>query len=228
MTQPVLTVRGVGLVRGERRILSGATFDADREVVAIMGPSGSGKTTAPRCRPRAVSIGQIAVDDVVLETRWSGKRSGRSAARSGWSSVPCLFEHLSALDNVWLAPIHAHRIAPGEARRGGIELLKAFGVDHRAHALPRNLSGGEAQRVAIARALAVNPPILLMDEPTASLDPVRRGELGELIRGLTREGRTIVIATHDEEFARTWATRRLRLESGAVVQDGVQRLTSRD
>jgi ABC-type polar amino acid transport system ATPase subunit len=234
MTQPVLTVRGVGLARGERRILSGATFDADRgEVVAIMGPSGSGKTTLLRAIAglEPFQSGQIAVDDVVFE---GGTRLGRQTLRALCRKVGmvfqfhCLFEHLSALDNVCLAPIHAHRIAPAEARRGGIELLKAFGVDHRAHALPRNLSGGEAQRVAIARALAVNPPVLLMDEPTASLDPVRRGELGELIRGLTREGRTIVIATHDEEFARTWATRRLRLENGVVVQEGVQRLTSRD
>jgi ABC-type polar amino acid transport system ATPase subunit len=234
MTQPVLTVRGVGLARGERRILSGATFDADRgEVVAIMGPSGSGKTTLLRAIAglEPFQSGQIAVDDVVFE---GGTRLGRQTLRALCRKVGmvfqfhCLFEHLSALDNVCLAPIHAHRIAPAEARRGGFELLKAFGVDHRAHALPRNLSGGEAQRVAIARALAVNPPVLLMDEPTASLDPARRGELGELIRGLTREGRTIVIATHDEEFARTWATRRLRLENGVVVQEGVQRLTSRD
>jgi len=128
----------------------------------------------------------------------------------------CLFEHLSAIDNVCLAPVHAHSVPAPEAARRGRELLRAFGVEHRAEALPRELSGGEAQRVAIARALAVDPPVLLMDEPTASLDAARRGELGDLLRGLTGQNRTIVIATHDEEFARFCGARVLRMENGVV------------
>ena len=83
----------------------------------------------------------------------------------------CLFEHLPAVKNVWLAPVHAHGVRPADAEQRALELLRMLGVDHRAQALPRELSGGEAQRVAIARALAVDPPVLLMDEPTASLDP---------------------------------------------------------
>ena len=129
----------------------------------------------------------------------------------------CLFEHLTAIENVCLAPVHAHRVAADEARRRGLELLRAFGVDHRAAALPRQLSGGEAQRVAIARALAVDPPLLLMDEPTASLDPERRTELGALLQGLQRQRRTLVISTHDEDFARDFATRIVRLRNGIVV-----------
>ena len=108
-------------------------------------------------------------------------------------------------------------MAPADAERRGRELLSTFGVEHRATALPRELSGGEAQRVAIARALAVDPPVLLMDEPTASLDPARRGELGELLQGLLRQGRTLVVATHDEEFARSWATRMVRLNEGRLT-----------
>ena len=104
---------------------------------------------------------------------------------------------------------------PRRARR---ELLAAFGVEHRAQAWPRELSGGEAQRVAIARALAVDPPMLLMDEPTASLDPERREELGELLRGLLAQGRTLLVATHDEEFARRFATRVVRMEQGVVKE----------
>ena len=125
---------------------------------------------------------------------------------------------MSAIANVCLAPVHAHRVTPVEARRRGLELLTTFGVEHRADALPRQLSGGEAQRVAIARALAVDPPVLLMDEPTASLDPARRAELGELLRRLTGRDRTIVVATHDEAFARGCATRVLRVADGRVFE----------
>ena len=127
----------------------------------------------------------------------------------------CLFEHLSALENVCLAPVHAHGVAPARrASARALELLRALGVEHRAAALPRELSGGEAQRVAIARALAVDPPLLLMDEPTASLDPERRAELGALLQGLQRQQRTLVVATHDEDFARDFATRIVRLRDG--------------
>jgi ABC-type polar amino acid transport system ATPase subunit len=128
----------------------------------------------------------------------------------------CLFEHLSALNNVCLAPVHAHGVPSREAERRGLELLTAFGVEHRADALPRQLSGGEAQRVAIARALAVDPPVLLLDEPTAALDTARRNDLGELLLQLRADGRTLVIATHDEEFARAWSTRTLFLRDGLI------------
>ena len=101
--------------------------------------------------------------------------------------------------------------------RADANCCAAFGVEHRATAYPRELSGGEAQRVAIARALAVDPPVLLMDEPTASLDPERRVELGELLQGLLRQQRTLVVSTHDEEFAREFATRIVRLKDGVVV-----------
>src|SRR5207253_7933976 len=126
--------------------------------------------------------------------------------------------HLTALKNVWLAPVHAHGVPMQQAQARAGELLRRLGVHHREHALPRELSGGEAQRVAIARALAVDPPLLLMDEPTASLDPPRRAELGQLIRGLLREGRTLIVATHDEEFARGCATRVLRVSEGIVFE----------
>ena len=96
-------------------------------------------------------------------------------------------------------------------------MLFRSGVDPRAAALPRELSGGEAQRVAIARALAVNPPVPLLDEPTASLDPDRREDLAALLRDLARQGRTLVVATHDEDFARRIATRTLRLVDGVLT-----------
>src|SRR5262249_4141364 len=149
------------------------------ELVAIMGPSGSGKTTVLRTVAglERFESGRIAVDDVTLEGGVEIPPSILKQLRRKVGMVfqfHCLFEHLTAIANVCLAPVHAHGVAPAHAERRARELLDAFGVHHRAGALPRELSGGEAQRVAIARALAVDPPVLLMDEPTASLDPLRR------------------------------------------------------
>lgn len=218
----VLRVENVHLRRGTRPILRGVSVEIARgELVALMGPSGSGKTTILRAAAglEAFERGRIVVDGVTLE---GGRIAAPATLRELRRKIGmvfqfhCLFEHLSAIENVCLAPVHAHGVSPQEAARRGRELLTAFGVDHRADALPRQLSGGEAQRVAIARALAVDPPVLLMDEPTASLDPERRGELGELLRGLLRQQRTLVVSTHDEEFARAFATRIVRLNAGAL------------
>src|SRR5438094_5504226 len=187
-----------------------------------MGPSGSGKTTILRAIAalEPFDAGTIGVDDLTIG---GGSPMPSATLRQLRRKVGfvfqfhCLFEHLTALGNVCLAPVHAYSQPLPDAQRHGRELLRALGVDHRAHALPRELSGGEAQRVAIARALAVDPPVLLMDEPTASLDPLRRAELGELLRGLLAHGRTLVVATHDEEFARDWATRIVRMADGQIA-----------
>ncbi|HET7710436.1 MAG TPA: ATP-binding cassette domain-containing protein, partial [Thermoanaerobaculia bacterium] len=131
-----------------------------------------------------------------------------------------LFDHLTVLQNVTLAPIHVAGASAADADRRAVELLESLGVAHRRDALPKALSGGEAQRVAIARAMAMDPPLLLMDEPTASLDPARRGELGETLRALTTERRTLLITTHDVEFARGFASRVVVLAEGRVVEEG--------
>ena len=221
--EPVLRLHGVRLERGTRTILDGISLDvAPRELVAIMGPSGSGKTTVLRAVAglETFSDGRILVGSVALESRGRTAAAALRGLRREVGMVfqfHCLFEHLSAIENVCLAPVHAHGIGIDEARRRARELLNAFGVDHRAAAFPRELSGGEAQRVAIARALAVDPPLLLMDEPTASLDPARRSELGQLLRNLRAQGRTLMIATHDEDFAREFATRIVRIEDGRLM-----------
>jgi ABC-type polar amino acid transport system ATPase subunit len=223
MNAAVLRLTDLHLQRGVRRVLTGVTLEARRgELVALMGPSGSGKTTVLRAVAglERFHAGRIAVDDVVIEggTLPSALTLKHLRRRVGMVfQFHCLFEHLSAIDNVCLAPVHAYRIARPDATSRARDLLAAFGVAHRADALPRELSGGEAQRVAIARALAVDPPLLLMDEPTASLDPIRRTELGELLRQLLTQGRTLVVATHDEEFVRNFATRVVRMVDGALV-----------
>ncbi|HEX5010771.1 MAG TPA: ATP-binding cassette domain-containing protein, partial [Planctomycetota bacterium] len=123
-------------------------------------------------------------------------------------------------DNVMLAPLHVQRVARTDAERRARQLLEQLGVGQRADALPRELSGGEAQRVSIARALAVDPPLLLLDEPTASLDPARRNDLGDALRALAAAGRALLLTSHDDEFVRDHATRVLVLADGQVVEAG--------
>jgi polar amino acid transport system ATP-binding protein len=220
----VLGLQGVHLSRASRPVLAGVTLEVARgELVALMGPSGSGKTTILRAVAglEAFQSGSVNVEDVTLGPGRSRPATLQRLRRKVGMVFQFhhLFEHFTVLKNVWLAPVHVHHVTPRDAERRALELLSAFGVEHRANALPRELSGGEAQRVAIARALAVDPPLLLMDEPTASLDHARRGELAGLLRSLVRQGRTLVVATHDEEFARGCATRILRVADGLVVAE---------
>jgi ABC-type polar amino acid transport system ATPase subunit len=224
VSEIVVRLRDVRLRRNGRLVLAGASFDVARgEVVALMGASGSGKTTLLRTIVALDPFeeGTIVVDEIALRVGASARHVVRQLRRKVGMVFQFhhLFEHLPVLDNVCLAPVHAQRLVPSEAEDRARALLRALGVDHRAHALPRELSGGEAQRVAIARALAVDPPVLLMDEPTASLDAERRAELSALLRRLVSRNRTLVVATHDEQFARATATRVLRVSDGVVREE---------
>jgi polar amino acid transport system ATP-binding protein len=204
-----LRVRGLRLSRGTRVILSGVDLAADSgEVVALMGLSGSGKTTILR-----VLAGLERADAGEVEVPKAGMVF----------QFHFLFEHLSALDNVCLAPVHVQRVSRSRAEVRARELLYELGVGHREQALPRELSGGEAQRVAIARALAMDPPLLLLDEPTASLDPARRNDLGEALQRLAAAGRTLLLTSHDDDFVRDFATRVVILADGRVVEEGEAR-----
>jgi polar amino acid transport system ATP-binding protein len=221
----VLTVENLRLRRGAREVLRGVSFIAgEGEIVALMGLSGGGKTTVLRAITALEPFddGRIDVAGVVLEGR-SADASTLRRLRDAVGMVfqhHSLFEHLTAIENVTLAPVHTGRMSRDEASRRAAELLANLGVAHRSNAFPRELSGGEAQRVAIARAMATDPPLLLMDEPTASLDPARRGELGRTLRSLVASGRTLVVTTHDDDFAREFATRAVILADGVVVEEG--------
>ncbi|HXV83509.1 MAG TPA: ATP-binding cassette domain-containing protein, partial [Candidatus Binatia bacterium] len=225
MSGMLLRVQTLGLRRGERGVLAEVTFEVPRgELVALMGPSGSGKTTILRVIAglEPFQSGTVQVEDLAIDSgAWITPTVLRALQRKVGMVFQFhhLFEHLPAIKNVWLAPVHAYGVPLRDAERRARELLAALGVEHRATALPRELSGGEAQRVAIARALAVDPPLLLMDEPTASLDPARRMELRDLLQGLLRDGRTLIVATHDEEFARGCASRVLRVIEGRVFEE---------
>jgi ABC-type polar amino acid transport system ATPase subunit len=221
-----LTVRGLHAARGGKQVLRGVDLDvAAGEIVALMGVSGAGKSTVLRAvaalEPFAagtIEAGGFALRPGALprESRLRGLR-----AKVGMVfQAHALFPHLTALENVTLAPVHALRWPADRARRVAMELLESLGVAPRAAAYPRELSGGEAQRVAIARALAPDPMVLLMDEPTSALDPARRGALGEALRGLARQGRGLLIATHDVDFARAFTDRVVVLHEGVMVESG--------
>jgi polar amino acid transport system ATP-binding protein len=223
----MLDVADVHLSRGGTPVLSGTTFRVARgERLALMGLSGGGKTTMLRAivALEPFEAGAIRVDGFPLEP---GPLPRESALRDLRRRVGIVFQfhhlfaHLSAIDNICLAPVHALHVPRLQAEQRAMALLDSLGVAARAKALPRELSGGEAQRVAIARALATDPPLLLMDEPTASLDPARRGELGDTLEQLTAAGRTLLMATHDDDFAYEVATRVIVLSNGVVVEEGV-------
>jgi ABC-type polar amino acid transport system ATPase subunit len=226
MSAPVLDVRDLCLRRGARDVLRGVQLSVRQgEIVALMGLSGAGKSTVLRCIAalEPFNRGAITVAGATLEAGPQPSRSAERALRASVGMVfqhSSLFEHLTVAKNVWLAPVHVRRVPQADAERRARVLLDDLGVGHRADALPREISGGEAQRVAIARALAMDPPVLLMDEPTASLDPARRGELGDTLRQLTSAGRTLLVTTHDDDFVREFATTVAILADGVVVEAG--------
>jgi polar amino acid transport system ATP-binding protein len=222
----VLKIDDLRLNRGAREVLRGVSMTVERgELVALMGLSGGGKTTVLRAITALERFdgGTIDVDGVKLEAAQAPSRNTLRELRRRVAMVfqsHFLWDHLTALDNVTLAPLQVARVSRADAEARANELLQSLGVAHRKDAYPRELSGGEAQRVAIARAMAMDPPLLLMDEPTASLDPARRYELGQTLRSLTSGGRTLLLTTHDDDFARDFATRVIVLAEGEVVEEG--------
>jgi ABC-type polar amino acid transport system ATPase subunit len=212
--------------RGPREVIQEVSFStASGELLAIMGASGSGKTTILRALGglEPIAGGTIDIDGIQLK---AGGLPRGALLRDLHRRVGIVFQfhhlfaHMTALHNVCLAPVHVLRRPRAEAERAARELLEILGVGERADSMPHELSGGEAQRVAIARALAVEPPVLLMDEPTASLDPARRGELAATLRELAAQGRTVIVATHDAEFARACAHRVVVVDGGCVIREG--------
>ena len=223
---PVLEVFDLRVERDSRPVVQGVTFAAGRgERVALMGPSGAGKTTVLRAiaglEPRMGGAISVSPPD-------SHAVGGRGGSGLVAPTAPIgmvfqfhhLFEHLTALQNVSLAPVHVSGVPRVEAEAQARALLDHLGVGHRRDARPRELSGGEAQRVAIARALAMKPLLLLMDEPTASLDPARRDELAATVRTLSNDGTTILMSTHDITFADACVDRVLLLHDGRIVREG--------
>jgi ABC-type polar amino acid transport system ATPase subunit len=218
-----LAVRDLRVERGGRAVVQSVSFDAQPgELLALMGASGSGKTSVLRAIAglEPVAGGTIETGAVRLAP---GPLPRGAALRALHARVGMVFQfhnlfaHLTAAHNVWLAPVHVRGEPRAAAERTAHRLLEELGVGGRAGARPHELSGGEAQRVAIARALAMDPPVLLLDEPTASLDAERRADLARTVRTLVSGGRTVVAATHDADFVRGCADRVLLLEAGRIA-----------
>jgi len=229
VTAQALTVRGLRATRGSTPVLRGVDLDiTSGEICALMGVSGAGKSTVLRAIAalQPFSDGGIVVDGFALRPGPVPPESRLRPLRSKVGFVfqaHSLFEHLTVMDNVTLAPMHAQGWTRERAEGVAAGLLQTLGVAARSGAYPRQLSGGEAQRVAIARALALDPHLLLMDEPTSALDPARRSALGETLSALAKQGRGLLIATHDVDFAQDHADRVAVLADGVLVEHGQAR-----
>ncbi len=191
------------------------------EVVSIIGPSGTGKSTFLRClnlldRP---SGGSIRIDGVdILADRADAARV-RQRMNMVFQSFN-LFAHLTALENLTIAPIRLKGESRASAEAHALELLRLVGLAEKAAAFPDELSGGQKQRVAIARCLAMRPEIILFDEPTSALDPTMVSEVLSVIRRLARDGMTMIIVTHEMDFARDVSNRVFYMDEGLIYEEG--------
>ncbi|WP_072803877.1 amino acid ABC transporter ATP-binding protein [Rhodococcoides yunnanense] len=225
-------VRGVHKSFGANEVLKGVDLVVrPGEVTVIIGPSGSGKSTLLRSlnHLEKVDKGTVRVDGDLVGYRRKGdklhelsnKEILRQRSQIGFVFQNFnLFPHLTALENIIEAPISAQKRDRAEVEIEAKELLERVGLADKAHDYPRRLSGGQQQRVAIARALALRPKVILFDEPTSALDPELVGEVLEVIRGLARDGATLVIVTHEVGFAREIADTIVFMDDGLIVEQG--------
>ncbi len=217
-------------------VLADISLDVyEGEVVSIIGPSGSGKSTLLRCATllekmdggELIYLGEKAAWE---ETNKAGKTECIYAAKSKIKEIRKhfglvfqsfhLFPHFTVLKNIMDAPMHVDKIGKEEARERAMKLLVQLGLEDKAEAYPFQLSGGQQQRVSIARALALQPKILFFDEPTSALDPELTGEVLRVIKELAKEHMTMIIVTHEMQFAREVSDRIIFMEQGVVVQEG--------
>ena len=191
------------------------------EVVVVIGPSGSGKSTFLRClnQLETATEGEIYVDDELITDPKCDVNKVRQKMGMVFQQFN-LFPHLTILENITLAPVMLKKMTKDQAKEKAMELLKRVGLEEKAEAYPVQLSGGQKQRVAIARALAMNPEIMLFDEPTSSLDPEMVGEVLDVMKDLAESGMTMVIVTHEMGFAREVASRVIFMDQGIIMENG--------
>ena len=220
----MLQVKNINKTFHANSVLKGIDFSIEKgEVVALIGPSGSGKTTFLRClnlleRPKQ---GQLDFADLHIDFAHKINKADELALRRRTSMVfqqYNLFPHRTALENVMEGMVTVQKIAKDKARDKALALLKKVGLSDKAELYPSQLSGGQQQRVGIARALAVEPQLILLDEPTSALDPELVGEVLQTLKLLAQEGWTMIIVTHELNFAKEVADRVILMEQGQIVE----------
>jgi polar amino acid transport system ATP-binding protein len=217
----VINLSGVSKSFGATQVLKEINLDVrPGEVLVLIGASGSGKSTVLRIMSglETADSGEVWVNEVPLH---DARRAKEIRGHVGMVFQQFnLFPHKTALGNVTLALIKARKMSPADARKRGMEALDRVGLADRAEHYPSQLSGGQQQRVAIARALAVEPGIMFFDEATSALDPELVGEVTEVMRGLARDGMTMVVVTHEMGFARKTADRVVFMDKGVIAEQG--------
>ncbi|WP_287814246.1 glutamine ABC transporter ATP-binding protein GlnQ [Achromobacter sp.] len=207
---------------GESTVLNGISLNIDAgEVVVVVGPSGSGKSTFLRCINvlETINGGDLLVDGLSVHGGAAQVREIRREAGMVFQQFN-LFPQMTALQNVMFGPVHTRGQSRDEARELAEQLLRKVGLGERMNHYPSELSGGQQQRVAIARALAIKPKLMLFDEPTSALDTELRHEVLKVMRDLAEEGMTMVVVTHEMEFARKVGSRLIFIDAGKIAHDG--------
>ena len=208
---------------GDKDVLKDIDFDVHRkEVVCVIGPSGSGKSTLLRCitQLETVSSGEITVLGTPI-TKCGKKEINELRTNVGIVFQNFhLFPHMTVIRNIMLALIKVKKMNEKDAKELAFKCLKEVGLEEKADMFPASLSGGQQQRVAIARSLAMKPQIMLFDEATSALDPELVGDVLQVMRDLAEEGMTMVVVTHEMDFARSVADRVVFMDGGVVVEQG--------
>ncbi len=207
---------------GELDVLCGIDMEIKKgEVVVVIGPSGSGKSTFLRClnRLEEPTGGHILFDGADITDPKCNINIHRQKMGMVFQQFN-LFPHMTVLRNLTIAPMKLLGVSKEDAETKALELLKTVGLEEKAKAYPNQLSGGQKQRVAIVRALAMNPDVMLFDEPTSALDPEMVGEVLEVMKGLAKEGMTMVVVTHEMGFAREVADRVVFMADGVIAEEG--------
>ena len=232
MNVPLVQAIEVRKSFGRIPVLRGINFEVfERQVVCLVGPSGSGKSTFLRCINHLESIdsGALTVggEHVGYELRGDvlheipEAEACRRRANIGMVFQQFnLFPHMTVMENLIEAPVRVKKVKKDKARARGLELLERVGLQDKADVYPRRLSGGQQQRVAIARALAMEPRLMLFDEPTSALDPELVGEVVQVMNDLAKSGMTMVVVTHEMEFARAAADVVAFMDGGCIVEQG--------
>lgn len=203
-------------------VLKGINLNVHKgEVVVIIGPSGSGKSTVLRClnKLEEADSGEILFKGVSVTQCKDDINKIRQNMGMVFQNFN-LFPHMTVLENITFAPIKLRNLDKNEAEDMGLKLLERVGLKDKASSFPNQLSGGQKQRVAIARALAMSPDLMLFDEPTSALDPEMVGEVLEVMKQLAKEGMTMVIVTHEMNFAKEVADRVIFMDDGIILEEG--------